>query len=74
MPPSLFMYDTTVVFSVLQVLSCLSRGLGTCFSVAVSKPIKYISCQTRQAGRDSSFSICPGGSATGPVSVRPGQI
>ena len=29
MPPSLFMYDPTVVLSVLQVLSCLSRGLGT---------------------------------------------
>ena len=29
MPPSLFMYDTTVVLSVLTVLSCLSRGLGT---------------------------------------------
>ena len=29
MPPSLFMYDTTVMLLVLQVLSCLSRGLGT---------------------------------------------
>ena len=29
MSSSLFMYDTTVVSSVLQVLSCLSRGLGT---------------------------------------------
>ena len=31
MPPSLFMYDTTVVLLVLQVLSCLSRGLGSLF-------------------------------------------
>ena len=39
--------------------------------MAVSKPVRDMNCWTREAGSDSISSICPEGSAKGPVSVGP---